>query len=125
MIHIDTHIAIWLFQGRVDAFPPAVQALLGAATPLLSPMARLELQFLHELGRINPWPADIVAGLEVSAGLRVAESSFLRVAAIAATLTWTRDPFDRMIAAHALADDLPLVTKDATLLAHCAVARWS
>jgi predicted nucleic acid-binding protein len=31
---------------------------------------------------------------------------------------------DRLIAAHALADDLPLLTADRRMLAGCGVARW-
>jgi PIN domain nuclease of toxin-antitoxin system len=46
------------------------------------------------------------------------------VTAIAATLGWTRDPFDRVIVAHALADDLPLLTRDERIRRHCPLARW-
>ena len=53
-----------------------------------------------------------------------AESDFARVAAVAARLSWTRDPFDRLIAAHALADDLLLITRDRNRLENCLVARW-
>lgn len=43
-------------------------------------------------------------------------------AATAGTLSWTRDAIDRMIVAHAMADDLPLVTKDAGILERCGLA---
>lgn len=124
MIHLDTHAVVWLYEGRVEMFPPAVRAMLDRARPLVSPMVRLELTLLHEIGRLTLPAAEILEALRDVADLGVAESSFDRVAAIAATCTWTRDPFDRLIAAHALADDAPLVTKDTTLLAHCRVARW-
>ncbi|HLG72825.1 MAG TPA: type II toxin-antitoxin system Phd/YefM family antitoxin [Chloroflexota bacterium] len=39
-------------------------------------------------------------------------------------ITWTRDPFDRLIAAHALATDTPLLTKDETIRQHLPLAWW-
>jgi len=125
VIHLDTHAVVWLYQGRTEAFPPALLRFIGTQRPLISPMVRLELALLHQIGRLLVPAETIVEGLRDVADLRVAESSFDRVAAIAAGLAWTRDPFDRLIAAHALADDLPLITRDETILAHCGVALWS
>lgn len=124
MIHLDTHVVVWLYEGRREVFPPGLARVLGVSRVLVSPTVRVELSLLHEIGRLAVPAAAILDALEEQIDLGVAEASFARVAGIAAGLSWTRDPFDRMIAAHALADDLPLVTKDATLLAHCAVARW-
>ena len=39
-------------------------------------------------------------------------------------MKWTRDPFDRMIAAHAITHDHDLLTKDESILAHCKNAFW-
>lgn len=124
-MHLDTHVAVWLYAGLVERFPHGLRDRLGTAAPLVSPMVRLELQFLHEIGRITVPASEVLADLEGRIDLRVAESALPRVAAIATTLSWTRDPFDRLIAAHALADDLPLVTKDRRLLRHCPVAIWN
>lgn len=124
MIHLDTHVVVWLYQGRRDAFPTPVLELLGARRPLVSPIVRLELALLHEIGRLTVAPEEILGALREVADLGTAESSFDRVSFVAATLGWTRDPFDRTIAAHALADDAPLLTKDETILANCRVARW-
>lgn len=124
MIHLDTHVVVWLYEGRVDRFPAAARARLAASRPLISPMVRLELAFLHEIGRLRVPPAEILDALRVDADLGVAESPFERVCAIATTLSWTRDPFDRMVVAHALADDLPLLTRDETIRARCPLALW-
>lgn len=124
MIHVDTHVIVWLFQGAVELLPEAVRARLAANRPLISPMVRLELAFLNETGRLTVQPATMLDALRVDADLGTAESPFERVAARAASLTWTRDPFDRLIAAHALADDLPLLTRDRRMLEHCPVAVW-
>jgi PIN domain nuclease of toxin-antitoxin system len=42
----------------------------------------------------------------------------------AAGLTWTRDPFDRLIAAHAIVADAPLLTADRTILDNLPQAIW-
>ncbi|MBW8060344.1 MAG: type II toxin-antitoxin system VapC family toxin [Solirubrobacterales bacterium] len=39
-------------------------------------------------------------------------------------LSWTHDPFDRLIAAHAIVADAPLITADRTILAHLPLAIW-
>jgi PIN domain nuclease of toxin-antitoxin system len=39
-------------------------------------------------------------------------------------LTWTRDPFDRMIAAQAVVADAPLLTADETILDNLPLATW-
>jgi PIN domain nuclease of toxin-antitoxin system len=124
MIHLDTHVVVWLYAGEIDRFPPYAAALLRAHRPLASPMVRVELSFLHEIGRITVDAATILDALRIDLDLGVAGGHFETVAARAMGLSFTRDPFDRLIAAHALADDLPLITKDRTLLARCPVAVW-
>jgi PIN domain nuclease of toxin-antitoxin system len=42
----------------------------------------------------------------------------------AAGLSWTRDPFDRLIAAHAILADATLLTADRTILANLPQAAW-
>ena len=124
MIHLDTHAAVWLYTGEIERFPPSLRDRLAASRPYVSPMVRLELALLYEIGRLTVTPAELLDTLSGYCGLRLAESDFVRVSQIAATLRWARDPFDRVIAAHAMADDLPLVTRDTTMLAHCPVAVW-
>ena len=40
-------------------------------------------------------------------------------------LSWTRDRFDRFIAAHALVEQSPLLTADEHLREHLPLATWS
>lgn len=124
MIHLDTHVAIWLYEGRTELLPAAAVRLLEQRRALVSPMVRLELASLHEIGRLTVGAGPVLDALRAELDVGVAESGWDRVSSIAAGLTWTRDPFDRLIAAHALADDLPLLTRDARMLAHCRVAVW-
>ncbi|HXH57083.1 hypothetical protein [Iamia sp.] len=43
---------------------------------------------------------------------------------MAQTLDWTRDPFDRIIAAQTLAAGARLLTKDLTIRDHLGLAVW-
>ncbi len=57
-------------------------------------------------------------------GLEVDDASFAEVADAAVGLTWTRDPFDRLIAAHAIVAGATLLTADRTILEHLPQAAW-
>lgn len=66
----------------------------------------------------------MLSALRQSIGLEVADISLVELADTAIGLTWTRDPFDRMIAAQAIIADVPLVTADRTILANLPLATW-
>ncbi len=90
----------------------------------MSPVVELELAYLNEIGRVTDTPAMILAALGSSIGLSVAQIGFAPLCATAVGLTWTRDPIDRLLAAHAVAADLPLLTKDRSLLENLDLAFW-
>jgi PIN domain nuclease of toxin-antitoxin system len=76
------------------------------------------------VGRVTePAVAPLVA-LRKSIGLEVADVSLAELAKTAIGLTWTRDPFDRMIAAQAIVSDAPLITADRQILANLPSATW-
>lgn len=79
---------------------------------------------MHEIGRArDPAPA-MLAALRQNIGIEVADASLAELTRTAAGLSWTRDPFDRMIAAQAIVADAPLVTADRTILANLPLATW-
>lgn len=90
----------------------------------ISPMSALELAYMHELGRARDPVAAMLAALRRSIGLEIADVSFAELIEAAVGLSWTRDPFDRMIAAHAIVADAPLITADKTILEHLPQASW-
>jgi PIN domain nuclease of toxin-antitoxin system len=124
VIHLDTHVVVWLFAGEVERFPAAAREALEREALAISPIVLLELQYLHEIGRLAEPGSAVVQDLAERLGLSFAEGDFAAVAAIATGLDWTRDPFDRLIAAHAIADDVPLLTADRTLRDHVRTAFW-
>lgn len=66
----------------------------------------------------------MLAALRQSIGLEVADVSLAEVTHAALGITWTRDPFDRMIAAQAIVSDAPLVTADRVILENLPLATW-
>jgi len=66
----------------------------------------------------------MLAALSRSIGLDVADVGVATLTEAATGLTWTRDPFDRLIAAQAVVAGVPLVTADRTILANLHQAVW-
>ena len=79
---------------------------------------------MHEIGRARDSAPMMLAALRQSIVLEVADVSLTTLTDTAVGLTWTRDPFDRMIAAQAIVADVPLVTADRTILTNLALATW-
>lgn len=94
------------------------------SSPEIPAIAVLELTYLHEVGRARDSADVMLAALRRSIGLTVADLSVADLVAAAAGLSWTRDPFDRLIAAHAIVAGAPLITADRTLLEHLPQAVW-
>jgi PIN domain nuclease of toxin-antitoxin system len=101
-----------------------VRALLEDEAIFVSPVVELELTFLYEVGRVSEPASAPLAALGRSIGLKMANASLAEVFQAAASLTWTRDPFDRLIAAHAIVANAPLVTADQTIRENLPLATW-
>jgi PIN domain nuclease of toxin-antitoxin system len=76
----------------------------------------LELQILHEKRRISTSAKEMLSHLLTTAGVTVCPLPWTSVVEAAADLTWTLDPYDRLIVAHATVQQAPLVTSDAVIL---------
>lgn len=124
MILLDTHVVVWLYEGRRDLLSERAAALIEANDLAVSPLVRLELAYLREIGRLKVDPAEILDDLARRIGLGEVDAPLSRVVDQAASLAWTRDPFDRLIAAHALALRAPLLTADVRIRAHLPDAAW-
>lgn len=118
MIMLDTHIVVALYDGRTAGLSAKTLKALDRQSVWLSPAVLLELELLHEIGRIRIGGAAIARELDERLVIRVAGESFREVAIEALALAFTRDPFDRLIVAHAALLKASLVTHDATLEQH-------
>ena len=116
LILLDTNAVIWLHRGDRRA-----AALAGRATRLYaSPATILELQFLIEAGRLR-----LRAGASVSQLIHddrwvVDDPASAAWFEKAGEIGFTRDPFDRLIVAHARLRHWRLATGDRALLGQLA-----
>ena len=124
LIHLDTHVVCWLYAGRVDLLSQVARDAIETETLAVSPMVGLELQYLREIGRIRHGPTRIIAALRHDIGLSVSELPFGAVALRAQSFSWTRDPFDRLIAAEAAVARARLLTRDDHLRRNFRLALW-
>jgi PIN domain nuclease of toxin-antitoxin system len=124
MIHLDTHVAVWIYDRRFRNLSTAVQGLLRRESVKLSPMALFEYEVLLGKGRFTDPADDVLADLRDRVGLALSTCPFEAIVARARRFAWTRDPFDRLIVANAMADGARLVTADQTILANFADAVW-
>jgi PIN domain nuclease of toxin-antitoxin system len=118
-ILLDTHFLIWILTSadRIDEY-----RWLDDHRPWgISPISLLELQYLAEIGRIELNAAGIVEALQLDRRFVLDEPPLMSLIERALPLTWTRDPFDRLLAAHSTARRVPLCTVDRLLLQHHAL----
>jgi PIN domain nuclease of toxin-antitoxin system len=88
-------------------------------------MVALELEYLLERGRVVEGSTPVLAALQRDLGVISCRLPFDRVVRRAGELRWTRDPFDRLIAAQAAEGGGALITKDRHVREHCTWATWS
>lgn len=121
---LDTHAAIFLWEGRAELFGPGSREILEEASLCVSPVVRLELQFLKEVGKLKVEPDQILGALGSDLGVTVTSDSLEALVTHAMPLSWTRDPFDRMLVATALLHQAPLVTRDSRIHENFPGAVW-
>lgn len=124
MIHLDTHILVWLAGQQHRRIPVGVRRRIEGSTVAVSPMVALELDVLFEIGRVTRPGRDILDHLEAAIGLTLSAVPFASAVAAARGLGWTRDPFDRLIVGSALAQAASLVTADETIRRNYPLALW-
>ena len=123
MVFLDTHVVLWLY-AEPERIPESVAKRIDEADLFVSPMVRLEMSLLAEIDRIRDEPDSILGLLHRDLDLVVEESGWSRAAQIANHLSWTRDPFDRLITAHALAYGADLCTRDRAIREHYRHGFW-
>lgn len=119
-VMLDTHIAVALFQGKTGGLSRAALRAIDQEALTYSPAVLLELELLHEIGRLRHGASVIARYLAETLDVHCAAERFVDIARVALPLAWTRDPFDRLIVAHAELQQSPLVTLDERMREHCA-----
>ncbi|MEA3544210.1 MAG: PIN domain-containing protein [Thermodesulfobacteriota bacterium] len=124
MIYLDTHVVVWLYAALTDKLSNKAIEAIETNQLLISPMVQLELQYLREIDRITANSVLIIETLSCNIGLKICDQSFIHTATEAIDLSWTRDPFDRLIVAQSHAQQIPLLTKDQNILKNSDLAFW-
>ncbi len=112
MILLDTSAVLWLQAGHPRGRPLAKRA----GQLYVSPVSLLEIQFLVEAGRIRLRPRASVADLAGDDRWMLDDPPAADWFARALDVGWTRDPFDRLLVAHAGLRGWRVATGDADLL---------
>jgi PIN domain nuclease of toxin-antitoxin system len=109
---LDTHILIWLYEKRLNLLSEKAKKCIEENDLLVCPIINLEIEYLFEIKKIKDNAETIIGYLEKNIGLRVQNCEFKEIIEISINEKWTRDPFDRIIVAHAKYMDLTLISKD-------------
>lgn len=112
---LDTHVAVALYEGRTGGLGLPARRAIDRDVVTISPAVLLEIELLHEIRRLRVGAKVIADGLAEGLSIRVASDRFADVATEALALGFTRDPFDRLIVAHAALTKAALITQDALL----------
>ena len=124
IVCLDTHAAVWIVGGAAEKIGTEARARIADSAIVISPAVQLELQFLYEIGRVNAPATEAIETLRRGLNVRVATDRFDDVVAFAISEAWTRDPFDRLIVAHARMLNAVLLTRDRRVAAAYGNTRW-
>jgi PIN domain nuclease of toxin-antitoxin system len=113
---VDTHIALWAL-GEPARLSDGERALLvdPGVDRRLSPMSVWEAAINREAGRLRA-PRNLAAVL--AAEFRMLEITASLLEAAAELPRHHADPFDRVLVAHALTDDLSVLSRDPAFAAY-------
>ena len=77
MIYLDTHVVLWLCEGLVERLSKTARRAIEENDLLISPMVRLELQYLFEIKRCKRASHLILSQLQTQIGLIAAISHLM------------------------------------------------
>jgi PIN domain nuclease of toxin-antitoxin system len=125
---LDTHVLLWLL-GEPDRLPAEIlDELEDDETRLLvSAASAMEIATKVRIGKLPGGNAVVAGWAERLAEIDAAEIPITpRHALLAGSLDWAhRDPFDRLLAAQSLVENVPLLTADTAMVSLSGLAtRW-
>jgi PIN domain nuclease of toxin-antitoxin system len=124
---LDTHAFIW-WDSEPAKLSPHAQALCSDLSNqlLLSVASVWEMQVKLQLGKLHlpSSLADIIEHQQRTNGVEVLPVTLTHVLTLEKLPTPHRDPFDRMLLAQAMAENLPLVSRDSVFQYYPVRVEW-
>ena len=113
---LDTHFLIWLLleSKRLAKFPWLVRHRPWG----VSPVSLLEIEFLAEVGRLSVKNPEFTTNVMNDSRFIIDDLPLQTIINHALRLTWTRDPFDRLLVGHSSARRIPFCTMDRGIRDH-------
>jgi PIN domain nuclease of toxin-antitoxin system len=112
LAYLDTHIVVWLYDNLVEKLTAPAKKTINNSDLFISPLVKLELQYLYEIKKIRDKPEPIVASLQKSIALKISNADYGNIVGVALSFDWTRDPFDRLLVAEAHLKNAYFITAD-------------
>ena len=125
---LDTHTLLWLLMSPNDIEASALDELAEKKNTLwVSAVSAMEVATKHRLGRLDVARSLIEGWSDRTSEIDAKEMPLSSSAALlAGSLTWDhRDPFDRMLVAQALTENVVVATRDRALLAYAGLPTLS
>ncbi|HEV2735398.1 MAG TPA: type II toxin-antitoxin system VapC family toxin [Longimicrobiaceae bacterium] len=124
---LDTHSFLWFISGSERLSRPARTLIEAPENPMLVSMASLwEIAIKHGLGKLSlerPF-VDLIPEQLERQRIDVLGIELPHLAELIRLPLHHRDPFDRLLAAQARAEDLPIISVDDTLDAYGVRRIW-
>ncbi len=124
VVYLDTHVVIWLYDALTDRLSSTARSAIEQNDVRIAWVVKLEVQYLHEIGRVRVPAETVIESLSRSIGLRLSGVPCGEIVQRALEMKWTRDVFDRLIAAESEVTASGLVTKDARMKRNLETAIW-
>lgn len=120
---LDTHALIWALEANPRLSKTARRLIEdGANEILVSAVSAIEIAVKSAIGRLRA-PDDLVEACDAAGFSRLA-FGFAEAKRLASLPLLHRDPFDRLLVAHALEEGAVLLTRDSQLSLYRVPTRW-
>ena len=110
-VMLDTHLVLWAMKDDKRLSATARSEINRASTVYVSAASLWDISIKIRLGKLQVDPNKLIASLR-EAGFEPLPITWEHAAAVGPLPDLHRDPFDRMLVAQALVEDLVLVTRD-------------